>query len=171
MTSGNGPRFGARPGFPKDFFAHHPGYRRFGNYGLVYPPWYYPYWDEEFFEFYPEPAVEETSPHAVVVQSRDDYRAAAPIPESPKLIEIPQTNQSATTSKPAPPTLFVLANGERLETRRYTVTADSLHVEIARRQRTVPLDKLDLDATIAANRERGIDLQIPTDKNQIFLGF
>src|SRR5271157_6231597 len=36
-----------------------------------------------------------------------------------------------------------------------------------RQQRTISLDKLDLDATIAANRERRIDLQITTDR--IFL--
>ena len=70
-----------------------------------------------------------------------------------------------------PPTIFILANGERLETRRYVLTVSRLSVNIERRQRTLPLDMLDIDATIAANRERGIDLQIPIDRTEISLSF
>lgn len=51
------------------------------------------------------------------------------------------------------------------------LTTDSLRVEIRRQQRRISLGEIDVDATIAANRERGIDLKIPTDKNEIFLGF
>jgi len=87
------------------------------------------------------------------------------------LIEVPQTKEVGAPSKPEPPTLFVFANGERIETRRYMLTADSLHVEIGRQQRTILIGEVDLDATIAANRQRGIDLQIPTDRNHISLGF
>jgi hypothetical protein len=104
------------------------------------------------------------------VQSRDDNRQPARVPESPKLIELPDTKDAATP-KPDLPTLFVFANGDKLEARRYTLTPDSLRVEIGRQQRTIALDKLNIDATIAANRERGIDLKFPTDGNQIFLGF
>ncbi len=35
----------------------------------------------------------------------------------------------------------------------------------------IGLDRLDLDATIAANHERGIDLRIPADRNEISLSF
>jgi len=171
VLGGNGPRFGSRPGFPNGSFPRHLGYGHFGDYGLGYAPLYYPYWEGEPFEYYPEPTVDVTSPPVLVVQSRDDYRPAAPIPESPKLIEVPQMERAGAMLKPQPPTLFVLKNGDRLETRRYTLAADSLHVEINRQQRTILLDKLDLDATIAVNRERGIDIQVPTDRNQIFLGF
>jgi len=171
MPGGNGPRFGGRPGFANGAFSHHPGYGRSRYYRSAFAPWYYPYWDEaEPFDAYAEPAVNVASPPVVLVES-GDYRPSAPPPEPPKLIEIPETNKAGATPKSSVPALFVFTNGERLEARRYTFTADSLRVETGRQQRTVPLDKLDLDATIAANRERGIDLQIPTDKNQIFLGF
>jgi hypothetical protein len=40
-----------------------------------------------------------------------------------------------------------------------------------RQQRTVPLDMLDINATIAANHEHGIDLRIPADRNEISLSF
>ena len=38
-------------------------------------------------------------------------------------------------------------------------------------QRTIPLDMLDINATIAANREREVDLRIPADRNEISLSF
>ena len=107
----------------------------------------------------------------IVVQSRDDNRQPARVPESPKLIELPDIKDAAATPKPDLPTLFVFANGDKLEARRYTLTPDFLRVEIGRQQRTIALDKLNVDATIAANRERGIDLKFPTDGNQISLGF
>jgi|SRR5271157_982654 len=38
-------------------------------------------------------------------------------------------------------------------------------------QRTISIDKFELHGTIPANRERVIDLTIPTDRNEIFLRF
>jgi hypothetical protein len=64
-----------------------------------------------------------------------------------------------------------LANGERLESRRFVLTANLLSVSIDRQHRSVPLELLDIDATIAANHERGIDLRIPDDRNEISLRF
>ncbi len=65
----------------------------------------------------------------------------------------------------------ILANGERLETRRFVLTASLLSVSIDRHQRTVPLDLLDISATITSNHERGIELRIPDDRNEITLSF
>jgi hypothetical protein len=87
-----------------------------------------------------------------------------------KVIEIPGAANS-TAAKMLPPTIFILANGERLQTRRYLLTASNLSVSIDRQQRTVALDLLDINATITANHERGIDLRIPADRNEISLSF
>jgi hypothetical protein len=46
-----------------------------------------------------------------------------------------------------------------------------LSVSLDRQQRTVARDLLDIDATITANHERGIDLRIPADRNEISLSF
>lgn len=173
---GNGFGRGSRPGFPNGSVPHYARYHRFRNYGLDFATWYYPDWDEgEPLEFYPESESSLTSPPAaapqVVIVESHDYRPPAPATEGPKLIEAPQTKGTAAASKPETPTLFVFASGERLEARRYTLTVDSLRIEIGRQQRRVPLSEINVDATIAANRERGIDLKIPTDRNEIFLGF
>ena len=74
-------------------------------------------------------------------------------------------------AEPLPPAMFVLKIGERLEARRFLLTATSLSMNINRQQRVIPLDALDLDATIAANRQRGVTLQIPADHNEICLSF
>lgn len=147
------------------------GYSRYRNYGSVFAPWYYPYWDGGWdLPDSAEPPAGGASPSVIVLQSRDDSRQPVRVPESPKLIELPDAKDAAAP-KPDLPTLFVFANGDKLEARRYTLTPDSLRLEIGRQQRTIALDKLNIDATIAANRERGIDLKFPTDENQIFLGF
>ena len=78
---------------------------------------------------------------------------------------------SSSADKPLPLTIFILANGERLETRRFLLTAAALSVNGERRQRTIPVDQLNLDATIAANHSRGIELQVPADRNEILIRF
>ena len=162
---------GVRPRGPNN--GPHFGYRRFRNNGWGFVPSYYPLWDDDVFssDFEPErePVVNVPPPQVIVVE-REDRRAPLPPPEPPKLIEVPDTPH-ASAAKPQPPTLFVFANGEQLEARRYTLTADWLQVEVGRQRRTIALSALDLDATIAANRERGIDLRIPSNPNSIFLGF
>jgi hypothetical protein len=67
--------------------------------------------------------------------------------------------------------VFVLKGGERLESRNYVLTAQSLQIEVGRQRREIPLDTLDLDATIAANHQRGIDLTIPRDRSAVFVSF
>ena len=96
----------------------------------------------------------------------------APEPPLPKgeFIVVPGA-QNATAAKVLPPTVFVLANGERLESTRFVLTASVLSVRIGREQRTIPLQNLNIDATVATNHERGIDLQVPDDRNEISLSF
>ena len=110
-----------------------------------------------------------TSPQVIVVESKEP-RPPAPPPEPPKLIEVPQSKE-VPLAKPQPPTLFVLKDGERLESRYYLLTAQSLQIEVDRQRREIPVSTLDLDATIAANHERGIEVTIPRDRNTVFLSF
>jgi len=58
-----------------------------------------------------------------------------------------------------------------METRRFVLTASLLSVSIDRQQRTIPFDLLDINATITANHDRGVDLRIPADRNEISLSF
>jgi hypothetical protein len=166
VSVSGGAHSGSGHGFPNGPAR---GYSRYRNYGGFYAPWYYPDWGWDLgpSDSYGEPPAQ--SPPVIVMQSRDDNREPARLPESPKLIELPDTKDAA--AKPDLPTLFVFTNGERLEARRYTLTPNSLHVEIDRQQRSIALDQLNLKATIAANRDRGIDLKFPTDASQLFLGF
>lgn len=92
-----------------------------------------------------------------------------PIPKA-QVIEIPGAASLASV-KPMPETVFILTSGEKVETHRYMLTANSLSITVQRQQRTIPIDMLDYDATLAANRDRGIDLRIPNDRNEISLRF
>lgn len=88
---------------------------------------------------------------------------------SPQLIEITGAVRVAAT--PLPPTIFILLSGEKLEAQQFLLTASSLSVTMHRAHRTIAIDMLDLDATLAANHNRGIELRIPNDRNEISLRF
>ena len=70
-----------------------------------------------------------------------------------------------------PPAVFILSNGERLESSHYVLTVNSLRVQQGETQRTIPLSAVNLDATIAANHEKGIDLKIPKNNSEVLLSF
>jgi hypothetical protein len=101
-------------------------------------------------------------------------KAPAPDPNAPQAViwEAPETpGKKAAPAQPTPPAVFILSNGDRLETARYMVTVNSVRVEQNGMQRTIPLNELNVDQTVAANKARGVNIKFPTDKSQIMLGF
>ncbi len=142
-------------------FNHHHRNRFFYPY---YWPYDYPYDDGMDYE----------QPYTQVVERESAPPAAVPAPPTPpakaQVIEIPVATNAAAT-KPLPPAIFILANGDRLEASRFVLTSNNLSVSVNRRQRTIPLEQIDLDASVAANHERGIDLRVPADHNEISLSF
>jgi hypothetical protein len=115
---------------------------------------------------YEEPDAEAaTNPAPSLVIPRTRER----LPKS-QFIEIPSVANAGAPKMP-PLAVFILASGERLETRRFVLSASVLSVSIDRQQRNVPLAMLDIHATLSANHERGIDLHIPDDRNEICLSF
>ncbi|HET9407512.1 MAG TPA: hypothetical protein VFO39_09765 [Candidatus Sulfotelmatobacter sp.] len=131
--------------------------------GVVWP-YYDPFWsDYDNGEAASEPPAQEPPRQ---VQERAPER---PLPKS-QIIEIPGA-ATASAAKALPPTIFVLTNGERVETQHFLLTAHELSLSVDRNQRTIPLQMLDVNATLAANRDRGIDLRIPSDRNEISLRF
>jgi hypothetical protein len=155
---------GWQRGFANRFFPRRgfsPGRFRRNTFGSYFVPY------DEPFEY------EQTDADAVM----NGPVPPVSIPPTPELripnaqvIEIPGVANSSA-AKVLPPTIFILADGERLETRRFMLTASLLSVGIDRQQRTVPLEMLDINATITTNHERGIDLRIPSDRNEISLSF
>ena len=93
-----------------------------------------------------------------------------PAVASPKLIEVPDS-MPESKQRPQPLAVFVLNDGGRLESSRYVLTADSAHLEIGRQQCTIPLSALNIDATVAANQQRGIPLTFPTSSDSLFVSF
>jgi len=88
----------------------------------------------------------------------------------PQLINVPMM-PNVVTAKPIPKTIFVFANGDQLEADQYILHATFLHVTAGGQERSIPLNALDLKKTIAVNRERGINLKIPTNGSEVFVAF
>jgi hypothetical protein len=147
-------------GFRNTFFRSRSHLHHDGS-GYFSVPYFFP--ENEPFEY--------EQPDAEVVMNPVSI-PPTPEPRIPKaqVIEIPGAANS-TAAKMLPPTVFILANGERLETRRFTLTASNLSFSINGQQRTLSRDLLDLDATITANQKRGINLRVPADRNEISLSF
>ena len=171
ITSG-GFRGGNNAGF------RHRGYNPGYGYGYYWPIYgaYGGYWDApwDFTEMGPDdqPAYQQqqsNAPAPVVVMQSSQPAPYVPAP-SPKLVEVPQDGP-ATAAKNLPPALFVLSSGEKIETDRYMLSAKSLSVDVGRQQRTIPMSDVNIDATLAANHQRGLNLTIPRDSNSIVLGF
>jgi hypothetical protein len=158
--------FGGQRGFPNRFSQRRGffpgGSRRHGSFGSYFDPYDEPF-GYEYQQADDEPGTNGPIPRVVI--------PPAPEPPVPKgqVIEIP--GGASTAAKVLPPTIFILANGERLETRRFVLTATLLSINIDRQRRTVPLNMLDINATVSANHERGIDLRVPDDRNEISVSF
>lgn len=174
---------GTRPGSTNSYFPLRSGSRHHngnGN-GTVWVPYGVGYWDDDGY-FWDQPSDREqqppdyaqqapqASPQVVVVQDRQP-RQSVPPPQSPKLVEVPESKEALAAAKPQGPTLFVMKGGEKFESSNYLLTAQSVQLEDGNQRREIPLRALDLDATIAANHARGIDLTIPRDRSAVFVSF
>jgi len=140
-----------------------------GGYGPALFPYFLPD-DAAFWYGQPEPEEMSAGRGMPVVERGDlgQWRMRELPPIKPKLIELPVATANATSAKPA---IFILTNGEQVESQRFLLTANHLSVSIDRHERIIPIELLNLEATVAANRERGVDLRIPSDPNEISLSF
>jgi thiol-disulfide isomerase/thioredoxin len=110
------------------------------------------------------------SSHSDTAPGGDQGPAASPGRVGAKVIEL-RGAESGRPAKPGPKTVFVLANGERLEADHYTLDNGLLHVAVGGAERTIALKALDMKATTAANQKRGVELKIPTSRSEMFLAF
>ena len=167
MRHGFSPHSGFHNGFNN-------GYNNGYNNGFFYPFWDDDYWDDE--PYWNDEPVEGAgamlpAPPSIVVQPQRSRSAARELPPAnPKMIEV-QGGANSAVPKVQPPAIFVLTNGERLEVRRYLLTNDTLYLTINRHERSIPITMLDIDATTAANRERGVEVRIPAERSEISLSF
>ncbi len=170
---GGGGRSGTRNGLPgssraRGFHSNNFGNNYAGDNSLLYPLWDDgPYDEEEAGP--PEEYGPPTLPPPMMMAQGSNTRPRR-VPAGPKITELPVTAGSAA-SAPLPPAMFILTNGERIESQQYLVTYDQVQLTVDHLPRTIPLSMLDLNATLAADRQRGIDLRIPAGKNEISLGF
>jgi hypothetical protein len=180
-AGGSGRMGGARVVIrPAPGFLHHDGFfprRLRGPFNFSpFAPVLYPY---PYFDFYPEPAVVQAPPpQVVIVREPEERPAPAPVRPAPdpQVTEVPPAGrsqtQAATHAKPAPPAVFQLNDGRQVKAQRYTISDRFIYVTEARRDTfKIPLQDIDLEATLALNRQQGIDLQIPSAANEFFVSF
>ena len=95
-----------------------------------------------------------------------------PAASKSRVQEAPTTQaEQVAGAKPTPPAIFILSNGERIESNHYVLTADSVRLQQNGVDRTIPVKALDVNATTTANQERGLHLMFPTSSSQMMLSF
>ncbi len=150
-------------------FGHHFRGTRFGT--VLYPFSYY----DDFYATRPVEIVEQPAPTPVVVL-RDERPPAAtstptPAPD-PKLIEVPVSTVFIGGPAKNIPAVFILADGRHLEASNFTITDSLLTIkEPHRPAQQIPLSDLNIESTVSANHDRGIDLQFPESKSEILISF
>ncbi len=142
-----------------------------------FAPVLYPF---PYFDYYPQPEEVQAPPPQVVVIREPEAppapsAAVQPAP-NPQVTEVPQAGRNqvhaAARALPKPPTVFLLTDGRQIKAQRYTITDRFVYVTEARRNTLkIPLDDVDVDATLALNRQQGIELRIPTAASEFFLSF
>jgi hypothetical protein len=90
-------------------------------------------------------------------RARRDERDLEPGPASVVPEETPVADQ--------PETLLVFKDGHQLEVQNYAVVGDMLYDLTPGHRRKIALAELDLPATAKQNDDRGIDFQLPVDRN------
>src|SRR5207248_4500547 len=86
---------------------------------------------------------------------------ATPAPSAPA-----QSAASITPMAPEPPTILVFKDGHKLEIGNYAIVGETLYnMSGDYRSFKIALASLDLDATIKANEERGLEFHLPVKKN------
>jgi hypothetical protein len=163
----NAPTMITRPGFGHFHQGNH-----FGNF--LYPLYPYGFYDDFYDERYSAP-VEQPAPVIVVRDDRPAYTPAPtpPVPPAePKLIEVPEAAGGQAAARKIPTAVFILTDGRRLEAQNYTVTDSLLTIKEAHRPAVqVPVGQLNVEATLAENRQRGLNLQLPENDSEILISF
>jgi hypothetical protein len=136
-----------------------------GDILVVYPEGY-----EGEYAAEPAPGNEATASAPLTIQG-GSIRPMLPVPApSPKVTELP-AGKNAPAGKAAPAAIFVLKSGQRIEAQHYLLSAHQVQLTSDRQRRVIPLSELNIQETVAANRQRGLDLQIPSDSGIVSVGF
>ena len=148
--------------------------------GYGYPYSYYPDYDP-MVPSYARPAVatapveEPQAPAQTVFENRPGYKAPAaysePAAAAATAPAAPPAQTTAAPVAPEPPTILVFKDGHKIEIGNYAIVGETLYNMSGstgvpgRRAFKIALASLDLDATVKANEERGLEFHLPTKKN------
>src|SRR5207302_7592356 len=105
-------------------------------------------------------------------ENRPGYKAPAPAsaPSPPVASARPAAAASPAAPiiplAPEPPTVLVFKDGHHLEIGNYAIVGETLYnMSGDYRSFKISLALLDLDATVKANEERGLEFHLPVKKN------
>ena len=156
-------------GFDRGFRHHRFGYG-YGPYGYGYPYWGYydPYWDWWWWDSgsaYDEDAAREREyadqmnyenlREQEVLRQRDEDAYA----QRPRQAPAQSREEERASAEPA--TVLVFRDQHQREIQNYAIVGPTLWNFTPQRTEKIPLAELDIPATVKANDDRGVELDVP----------
>ncbi|HZR67222.1 MAG TPA: hypothetical protein VFA85_18930 [Terriglobales bacterium] len=82
--------------------------------------------------------------------------------------------KEAAARQPLPPAVLVFRDGHREEITSYSIIGDSIHAKsdywtTGSWNRTIPVAALNIPATLAQNRDRGVNFELPSSPDEIMI--
>jgi len=143
------------------------GYANFGYYGYgggYLVPFYVPYVDSSYGDDV------GGGPYVYSGPPEQTLHVVVDIPPARRKADMSEDEDAVQTAKSAPPaqseilpldeTILVFRDGRRQEVTNYAVMGQTLYV-FDGPKRKIPLQELDVPATIKANDDRGVDFRLP----------
>lgn len=173
-TSSFIPRFSVRVGPGSGKFFGHRGFRhRFiqpgffgGSVVVPYPVWFgdpYAYYSREQLAAAATEYVEQQRLDVELQGVKNELRALREERESARVAPPPppKADPALPPAPEAPPTMFVMRDGRKIETRNYAIVGQTLWIFNERRATKFQIADLDVDSTTKTNAERGVEVHLP----------
>jgi hypothetical protein len=139
-------------------------YPAYPGYGLGYGGFYgYGFGDDSSYGDQTQPAAAYQDPGAPPDGGYDEGYGQAPPQAPPRSEYQPQVAAAVPDQPPDQPEVTLLFKDGRppQQVQNYAVTRSTLYVLDGGRRREIPLDELDLPQTEKANRDAGLDFEVP----------
>jgi len=134
-----------------------------GWYAGYYDPWLDSWWWDSHSSYDEDRSREIQAANEMNQQSLEDQRARREEDQDvyARSDAAPQGREAGRTDDPTPATVLVFRDQHRQEVQNYAIVGQTLWAFGPSRTQKIPLADLDLQATVKANDDRGVDFRVP----------
>jgi hypothetical protein len=130
-------------------------------YAGYYDPWLDWWWWDPHSSYDEDRGNEIQAANEMNQQSLDEQQIGRKEDQDVYARSVPQPREAERAEAPVPPTVLVFRDQHKQEVQNYAIVGQTLWNFAGSRTQKIPLDDLDLPATVKANDDRGVDFRVP----------